>query len=143
MRGGNADAAIHDAVADDLSAGSPRFARDDEPLKGLRLLDVGSGGGLISEPMARLGASVTGVDASEKNISVASLHAEKSGLDIDYRCTTAEELASTHPAPGEGGERSSEGGALATNNAPSVDTKMLPPSPPRKRVVGMLRSYTM
>jgi 2-polyprenyl-6-hydroxyphenyl methylase/3-demethylubiquinone-9 3-methyltransferase len=62
------------------------------PLKGIRLLDIGCGGGLISEPMARLGALVTGIDASEKNIAVAKLHAERSGLSIDYRCTTAEQL---------------------------------------------------
>jgi len=59
----------------------------------LSLLDIGCGGGLIAEPMARLGAKVTAIDASQKNIAVASLHAEKMGLDIDYRCTTAEELA--------------------------------------------------
>ena len=64
----------------------------DKPLTGLKLLDIGSGGGLISEPMARLGAEVTGVDASSKNISVAKHHAEQSGLEIDYRCTTAEDL---------------------------------------------------
>lgn len=56
------------------------------------LLDIGCGGGLISEEMAKLGLKVTGVDASEKNIAVAKLHAEKSGLQIDYRCTTAEDL---------------------------------------------------
>ena len=65
------------------------------PLKGLRLLDIGCGGGLICEPMARLGAQVTGIDASEKNIAVAKLHAGQNNLEIDYRCTTAEELAAT------------------------------------------------
>ncbi len=64
-----------------------------KPLKGLRLLDIGCGGGLLSEPMARLGAEVVSADASETNINVASLHAEKSGLKIDYRHTTAEDLA--------------------------------------------------
>ena len=64
-----------------------------QPLSGLRLLDIGCGGGLISEPMARLGASVTGIDAGEKNIGVASTHAQQGGLTIDYRCTTAEALA--------------------------------------------------
>ncbi|WP_428246191.1 bifunctional 2-polyprenyl-6-hydroxyphenol methylase/3-demethylubiquinol 3-O-methyltransferase UbiG [Ferrovibrio sp.] len=64
----------------------------DSPLSGLRLLDIGCGGGLVSEPMARLGASVVGVDASEKNIGVARHHAAESGLEIDYRCTAAEEL---------------------------------------------------
>ena len=58
----------------------------------LRLLDIGCGGGLIAEPFARLGASVTAIDAGEKNIRVAQAHAETSGLKIDYRCTTAEAL---------------------------------------------------
>ncbi|MEQ1704653.1 MAG: bifunctional 2-polyprenyl-6-hydroxyphenol methylase/3-demethylubiquinol 3-O-methyltransferase UbiG [Rickettsiales bacterium] len=61
----------------------------------LSLLDIGCGGGLIAEPMARLGAKVTAIDASEKNIKVAGLHAEKMGLAIDYRCTTAEDLATS------------------------------------------------
>lgn len=64
-----------------------------QPLKGLRLLDIGCGGGLISEPMARLGANVVAVDAAEKNIKTASLHAARSGLNIDFRHTTAETLA--------------------------------------------------
>ena len=64
-----------------------------EPFKGLRILDIGCGGGLLSEPMARLGADVVGVDASEKNIKTASVHAEEQGLDIDYRASTAEDLA--------------------------------------------------
>ncbi|PWR22383.1 bifunctional 2-polyprenyl-6-hydroxyphenol methylase/3-demethylubiquinol 3-O-methyltransferase UbiG [Zavarzinia compransoris] len=63
------------------------------PFKGLRLLDIGCGGGLLSEPMARLGASVVGADAAEKNVKVAALHAEQSGLAIDYRNTSAEDLA--------------------------------------------------
>ncbi len=63
------------------------------PLNGLRLLDIGCGGGLIAEPMARLGAEVTGIDASEKNVAVAKLHAEKSGLSIDYRADAPEVLA--------------------------------------------------
>lgn len=65
------------------------------PLKGISILDIGCGGGILSESMARLGAKVTGIDASEKNIKVASLHAQKSGLDIDYKCTSAEELAAS------------------------------------------------
>jgi len=72
------------------------FGLDDHGLKpfgGLRLLDIGCGGGLVSEPMARLGATGVGVDASEKNIKVAGLHAEQSGLESDYRNTTAEALA--------------------------------------------------
>ncbi len=63
------------------------------PLAGLRILDIGCGGGLLSEPMARLGADVVGADAAERNIPVAQLHAEQSGLTIDYRHTTAEALA--------------------------------------------------
>lgn len=64
-----------------------------KPLAGLSLLDIGCGGGLIAEPMTTLGATVTAIDASEKNIAVAGLHAEKSGLAIDYQCMTAEALA--------------------------------------------------
>ena len=61
-----------------------------QPLAGLSLLDVGCGGGLLCEPMTRLGAEVTGIDAGEKNVKVAELHAEQSGLAIDYRHITAE-----------------------------------------------------
>jgi 2-polyprenyl-6-hydroxyphenyl methylase/3-demethylubiquinone-9 3-methyltransferase len=63
------------------------------PFEGLSILDVGCGGGLLCEPMARLGATATGIDASERNIAIAGLHAEQSGLDIDYRATTSEALA--------------------------------------------------
>jgi 2-polyprenyl-6-hydroxyphenyl methylase/3-demethylubiquinone-9 3-methyltransferase len=69
----------------DLSAATP-FA-------GLRILDIGCGGGLLCEPMARLGATVIGADAAERNIPVAKVHAEQMGLTIDYRHTTAEALA--------------------------------------------------
>jgi 2-polyprenyl-6-hydroxyphenyl methylase/3-demethylubiquinone-9 3-methyltransferase len=62
------------------------------PFKGLRILDIGCGGGLICEPMARLGATIVGVDASQKNINTASVHAQEQGLTIDYRATTAEAL---------------------------------------------------
>lgn len=62
------------------------------PLKGLKLLDIGCGGGLIAEPMARLGASVTAVDAAEPNIKTAKVHAEEQGLKINYRHGTAEQL---------------------------------------------------
>ncbi|MEQ8356593.1 MAG: bifunctional 2-polyprenyl-6-hydroxyphenol methylase/3-demethylubiquinol 3-O-methyltransferase UbiG [Kiloniellaceae bacterium] len=65
----------------------------DQPLKGLRLLDIGCGGGLLSEPMTRLGAQVTGIDAGEKNVAVARLHAEQMGLEIDYRHVLPEDLA--------------------------------------------------
>jgi 2-polyprenyl-6-hydroxyphenyl methylase/3-demethylubiquinone-9 3-methyltransferase len=63
-----------------------------KPFAGLRFLDIGCGGGLLSEPMARLGAEVVGADASETNIEVAKIHAAQSGLDIDYRATTSETL---------------------------------------------------
>ena len=63
------------------------------PFKGLRILDIGCGGGLLSEPMARLGADVVGADAAERNIPVAQIHAQEQGLEIDYRHTTAEALA--------------------------------------------------
>jgi len=73
-----------------------RFGRDPktrQPFTGLTLLDIGCGGGLLSEPMSRLGFAVTGVDASERNIAVAGAHAVEGGLTIDYRCATAETLA--------------------------------------------------
>lgn len=63
------------------------------PLEGLTLLDIGCGGGLLSEPMARLGAKVVGADAGEPNIKTASVHAAEQGLHIDYRATSAEALA--------------------------------------------------
>ena len=62
-------------------------------LEGLNVLDIGCGGGLISEPMTRLGAKVTGIDASEKNIKVAKLHSEKNGLKINYLNTSPESLS--------------------------------------------------
>ena len=77
------------------------YARDlkaPKPFAGLRILDIGCGGGLLSEPMARLGADVVGADAAPRNIPVAQVHAEASGLAIDYRHTTAEDMA----AAGEG-----------------------------------------
>lgn len=73
-----------------------RFARDPfvrEPFKGLRILDIGCGGGLLCEPMARLGATIVGVDPSEKNIKTATVHAAEMELAIDYRTGTAEDLA--------------------------------------------------
>ena len=63
-----------------------------KPLKGLKVLDIGCGGGLLCEPMARLGAEVVGIDVVKKNIKVASVHADKSGLKIDYRHISVEEL---------------------------------------------------
>ena len=62
------------------------------PLKNIKILDIGCGGGLLSEPMCRLGAKVTGIDASEKNINVAKLHSKKNKLKIDYICTPPEKL---------------------------------------------------
>ena len=73
-----------------------RFDRDPKKLdclKGLRMLDIGCGGGLLSEPLARLGAQMVGADPSEENIAVASAHARESGVAVDYRATTAEDLA--------------------------------------------------
>jgi 2-polyprenyl-6-hydroxyphenyl methylase/3-demethylubiquinone-9 3-methyltransferase len=72
-----------------------RFGRDAKvrsPFEGLSLLDIGCGGGLLCEPMRRLGFAVTGVDASERNVEVARSHAEAMALEIDYRCSTAEAL---------------------------------------------------
>ena len=73
-----------------------QFGRDEttmRPLAAQKRLDIGCGGGLLTEPLTRLGASVTGIDAGEKNIAVATLHAERVGLTIDYRTTTSEALA--------------------------------------------------
>jgi 2-polyprenyl-6-hydroxyphenyl methylase/3-demethylubiquinone-9 3-methyltransferase len=78
------------------------FKRDGarrRPFEGLRLLDIGCGGGLLCEPMTRLGFSVTGVDASERNIGTASAHAAEMGLDIDYRASTAEGLEAAGERP--------------------------------------------
>jgi 2-polyprenyl-6-hydroxyphenyl methylase/3-demethylubiquinone-9 3-methyltransferase len=79
-----------------------RFGGDEQalrPFEGLRLLDIGCGGGLLCEPMRRLGFAVTGVDASARNIGVASAHAAEQGLEIDYRCGTAEGLLGDGEAP--------------------------------------------
>jgi len=70
-----------------------RDSRSLRPFEGLSLLDIGCGGGLLSEPMARLGFAVTGADASEKNIGTARAHAAQTGVEIDYRATSAEALA--------------------------------------------------
>ena len=63
-----------------------------KPLEGTRILDIGCGGGLLSEPMCRLGANVTGIDASQKNINIAKLHAKKGKLNINYICTSPEKM---------------------------------------------------
>ena len=79
-----------------------RFGRDPKalrPFEGLRLLDIGCGGGLLSEPMRRLGFAVTGVDASERNVAIARAHAEAQGLDIHYRAATAEQLLAERAGP--------------------------------------------
>jgi 2-polyprenyl-6-hydroxyphenyl methylase/3-demethylubiquinone-9 3-methyltransferase len=80
-------------IRDQAAAHFGRDPKGVKPFAGLRLLDIGCGGGLLSEPMARLGFDVLGADASEKNIKTASVHAEEQGLTIDYRATTAEALA--------------------------------------------------
>ena len=63
-----------------------------KPLSGINILDIGCGGGLLSEPMCRLGANITGIDASIKNIKIAKLHAKKNGLKINYICSSPEKL---------------------------------------------------
>ncbi len=65
------------------------------PLSGINVLDIGCGGGLLSEPMCRLGANVTAIDASNKNIAIASLHAKKNNLRINYICSSPEKLKTT------------------------------------------------
>ena len=69
-----------------------------QPLDGQRAVDIGCGGGLLSEALAKSGADVTGVDMAEASIAIAREHAEQSGLDIDYQVTTAEALAEAQPA---------------------------------------------
>lgn len=68
-------------------------AKSLKPLKGLAVLDIGSGGGLVSEPLARLGGAVLGIDAAEDGVKAAAAHAAGQGLALAYRSTTAEELA--------------------------------------------------
>jgi 2-polyprenyl-6-hydroxyphenyl methylase/3-demethylubiquinone-9 3-methyltransferase len=73
----------------------PGAGGDHLPLKGLRILDIGSGGGILSESLARLGAEMTGIDPAPNNIAVASRHATAGGLSIDYRCTSIENLSAS------------------------------------------------
>lgn len=82
-----------DYICTQIAAEFGRDLKSDRPFAGLRLLDIGCGGGLLSEPMARLGADVVGADAAARNIPVAQIHAAQSGLSIDYRHTTAEAMA--------------------------------------------------
>ncbi|EPX77650.1 3-demethylubiquinone-9 3-methyltransferase [Litoreibacter arenae DSM 19593] len=82
-----------DYITNQIAAEFDRNLDAEAPFKGLRILDIGCGGGLLSEPMARLGADVVGADAAAGNIPVAQVHAKQSGLEIDYRHTTAEALA--------------------------------------------------
>ncbi len=70
-------------------------AKADKPLRGLHVLDVGCGGGILSESMARLGAQVTGIDVVDKNIRIASLHAQQQELEINYAARTVDSLANT------------------------------------------------
>jgi 2-polyprenyl-6-hydroxyphenyl methylase/3-demethylubiquinone-9 3-methyltransferase len=80
-------------IRDKVAAKFGRDPKSHQPLKDLRVLDIGCGGGLLSEPIARMGATVIGADASEKNIGIARTHAEQSGVIVDYRAVTAEALA--------------------------------------------------
>jgi 2-polyprenyl-6-hydroxyphenyl methylase/3-demethylubiquinone-9 3-methyltransferase len=82
-----------DYIVDQIAAEFGRDPKSPRPFAGLRLLDVGCGGGLLAEPMTRLGADVVGVDAAPRNIPVAALHAAQSELVIDYRHGAAENLA--------------------------------------------------
>jgi 2-polyprenyl-6-hydroxyphenyl methylase/3-demethylubiquinone-9 3-methyltransferase len=82
-----------DYIVDQIAAEFGRDPKSPRPFAGLRLLDVGCGGGLLAEPMTRLGADVVGVDAAPRNIPVAALHAAQSELVIDYRHGAAEDLA--------------------------------------------------
>ncbi|MEM9139470.1 MAG: bifunctional 2-polyprenyl-6-hydroxyphenol methylase/3-demethylubiquinol 3-O-methyltransferase UbiG [Pseudomonadota bacterium] len=82
-----------DYITTQVAAQHDRDLTQPKPFEGLRFLDIGCGGGLLCEPMARLGGEVIGADAAERNIPVARIHAEQSGLEIDYRHTSAEVLA--------------------------------------------------
>ena len=79
-------------LRDELAHHFGREPRGDAPLSGLRVLDIGCGGGILSESMDRLGAEVTGIDVVERNVAIAARHAEQSGLAIDYRAQGVEQL---------------------------------------------------
>ncbi|WP_296478672.1 bifunctional 2-polyprenyl-6-hydroxyphenol methylase/3-demethylubiquinol 3-O-methyltransferase UbiG [Roseinatronobacter sp.] len=81
-----------DYITQQIAAEFDRDLTQPKPFAGLRVLDIGCGGGLLSEPMARLGADVVGADAAEGNLPVARIHAAQQGLQIDYRHTTAEDM---------------------------------------------------
>ncbi|MDX2307086.1 MAG: bifunctional 2-polyprenyl-6-hydroxyphenol methylase/3-demethylubiquinol 3-O-methyltransferase UbiG [Hyphomicrobium sp.] len=80
-------------VRDELAAHFGREAMQLRPLRDLRVLDVGCGGGLVSEPLTRMGAAVTGIDPGRENVEIARAHAATSNLAIDYRVATVEQLA--------------------------------------------------
>ncbi len=80
-------------IRDQICERFDRNLNDLKPFNGIRIADIGCGGGLLTEPMARLGADVTGLDASEKNIFAARNHADRMGLRIDYRYSTVEAAA--------------------------------------------------
>lgn len=80
-------------IRDKVSQNYGRDPKSHRPLEGLRILDIGCGGGLLSEPVARMGADVVGADASERNIGIAQTHAAQTGAEVDYRAITAEALA--------------------------------------------------
>ena len=86
-------------IRDQALARFGRDARARRPFEGLRLLDIGCGGGLLSEPMSRLGFEVTGVDAAERNIGAAKAHAAENRLDVRYLCSTIETLVEEESAP--------------------------------------------
>ncbi|MEP4196316.1 MAG: bifunctional 2-polyprenyl-6-hydroxyphenol methylase/3-demethylubiquinol 3-O-methyltransferase UbiG [Aliishimia sp.] len=81
-----------DYITSQIASEFDRDLTQANPFQGLRILDIGCGGGLLCEPMARLGATIIGADAAAGNIPVARIHAEQSGLDVDYRHTTAEAM---------------------------------------------------
>jgi 2-polyprenyl-6-hydroxyphenyl methylase/3-demethylubiquinone-9 3-methyltransferase len=80
-------------IRDNLAAHFARDSRGTRPFAGLRLLDIGCGGGLVSEPLARLGFAVTGIDAESETLNIARRHAEASGVAVDYRQAAVEDLA--------------------------------------------------
>ena len=79
-------------IIDDIKRNFKTTEDQNKPLSNISILDIGCGGGLMSEPLARLGAKVTGIDAVEKNVKSAQIHAEQNGLEIDYLQSTVEEL---------------------------------------------------